>query len=89
MQDLFGSQPKQLEFRDIRNTRPTVAEEKARLALQLGQLINTVPASIRNGSINAVRRWKADRERALKVLKSARSSVSELASAITSMSTHK
>lgn len=62
-----------------------MAEDKARLCLELGALINKVPASIRNGSVNITRQWRDDREKAAKVAASSRSSVQELHSAINSM----
>jgi hypothetical protein len=73
------------EFKDIRGTRPTVAEEKAALSLQLNRLCQSPPDSVRNGSINVVRSWVEAQKKALKTLKSARSSVQELTSAISNM----
>lgn len=80
-----GPQTDEKPFKDIRNQRSTVAEEKARLCLELGVLINRVPQSVRNGSVNITRQWRADRDKAAKVAASSRSSVQELNSAINSM----
>ncbi len=72
-------------FKDIRNTKETVAEEKARLCMELGQLLKKPPAKVVNGSIQSVRQWQAARAAACKVAGSPRSSVHELRSAITRM----
>lgn len=40
--DFIGGLP-QAPFKDIRNTRPSAAEEKAVLCLQLGRLCKTPP----------------------------------------------
>lgn len=72
-------------FKDIRNTKPGVAEEKAQLSLLLGALINKAPSSINSASIDTVRRWKIDRTQAAKIAANKRSSVQELTSAITRM----
>jgi hypothetical protein len=83
--DLFGRVEPSAPFKDIRNTRPSAAEDKAVLVMRLGRLINTVPASVQNGSINKVRDWTTARAVAAKVAKNSRASVSELTSAISSM----
>jgi len=72
-------------FRDIRNQRPSVAEQKAALALELGRLLTKPPASVVNGSVQKVREWQAARARAAKVAGSSRSSVPELTAAINNM----
>jgi hypothetical protein len=41
--DLFGHVEPAKEFRDIRNTRESVADEKARLCLELNSLCRTPP----------------------------------------------
>lgn len=84
--DLFGYQPAARAFKDIRNTRPTVAEQKAELALQLGRLIARCPTSVANGSINLTREWMEARKKAAATAKSARASVQELTAAISNMS---
>lgn len=42
--DLFGYAPPRAIFKDIRNQRPSTAEEKAALCLTLGELCRKVPA---------------------------------------------
>ena len=83
--DFFGQQNRSAPFRDIRNTRPTVAEEKASLAFDLGRLCMRPPTSVVNGSIQATRAWVDAQKKALKLVKSPRASVQELTSAIGSM----
>ena len=80
-----GDQPQQA-FRDIRNTRPSAAEEKALIALELGRPINSIPPFIKSGGTVAdVRDWKKLREECAKVAKSSRASVQELRSACSRM----
>lgn len=43
MTDLFGYAEPAAPFRDIRNTRESVAEEKARLCLELNAICKTPP----------------------------------------------
>jgi hypothetical protein len=81
----LATPPPRAPFRDIRNQRDTVAEEKAELCAVLNRLLRSVPASIRGASINKTRAYMAERERCLKVLKSPRSSRVELQSAINTM----
>lgn len=83
--DWIGSTAKPRAFKDIRNQRPSVAEEKARLCLELGNLTQRVPASIMAAGIEKTRQWRAAQESAIKVLKSSRSSVTELTIAIKNM----
>jgi hypothetical protein len=87
MQQLdWVGEPQRKPFKDIRNTRETSAEEKARLALQLGVMCNTCPPSIKSGgSVNDVRNWKHARAEAMKVAGNKRASVHELTAAINSM----
>jgi len=72
-------------FKDIHNQRPSVAEEKARLCLELGSLINKVPARVRQGGVETTREWKAAREAAAKIAANSRSTVHQLTSAINNM----
>lgn len=72
--------------KDIRNTRPTVAEEKAQLALELGRIISKCPVRVQNGSVNLVREWRATKDAAAKVCANSRSSAQQLRTAINSMS---
>jgi hypothetical protein len=85
--DLFGpvEQAPTAPFRDIRNTRESVAEEKARLCLELLGLCRAPPRSLNSASVNRVREWRAAHKSALKVLASKASSRGELSSAINSM----
>jgi hypothetical protein len=77
--------PQAKPFKDVRNTRESVAEEKARLCLELGALIKRPPASVVNGSVQSVREWQAARAAAAKVAGSSRSSGQELRTAIGNM----
>lgn len=72
-------------FKDIRNTRESVAQEKARLCLELGALIKHPPPAVINGSVQIVREWTAARAAAAKVAASSRSSGQELRTAINNM----
>lgn len=87
MQQLdWVGEPQRKPFKDIRNTRESSAEEKARLALELGEMCNKCPASIKNGgSVNEVRNWKHAREYAMKVAGNKRASINDLTAAINSM----
>ncbi len=73
-------------FRDIRNQRASIAEEKAERALRLGRLCMSIPPAIRSGgSVNLVREWQQARSAAAKVAGNKRSSVAELDAAINNM----
>lgn len=72
-------------FKDIRNTRESLAEEKARLCLELGGLIKRAPPKVVNGSVQTVREWQQARAAAAKVAASSRSSGQELRTAINNM----
>jgi len=80
--DLFGHVQPKPEFRDIRNTRPTVAEEKAALCLELSRLCRVAPKSVAQGSINTVRAFTGELSRARKVLNKKTSSANDLRGAI-------
>lgn len=43
MSDLFGFEAPRAPFRDIRDQRPSVAEQKAILCKRLGELLRTPP----------------------------------------------
>ncbi len=62
------------EFKDIRNTLPVLADEKAVLLLTLGEQLKRIPASVKSGSVQTVREWRAAHAEALKVAKNSRSS---------------
>ena len=84
--DWVGAVNTGAQFKDIRNQRPSVAEEKAERALRLGRLCNTIPPHIKSGgSVNAVREWTAARNAAAKVAANKRASVAELDAAINNM----
>jgi len=84
--DFIGGLPPPAPFRDIRNTRPTVASEKAERLLELGRLITTVPGSVKTGgSVEQVRRWKHELGLSKKVAANSRASVNEINSAISRM----
>lgn len=72
-------------FRDIRNTRPSVAEEKAQLTLILGRLCASVPHRVRNGSVNLTRDWMAAQKAAKSLAANSRASVLQLSGAIGAM----
>ena len=84
-EDWVGSLPPRKPFKDIGNQRGTVAEEKARLCLLIGERCNKVPPSVTQGSVQTVRQWRECREKAMKVAGNKRSSVQELTSALSSM----
>lgn len=69
-------------FRDIRNTRFTVADEKATLVLELGRLARKVPAKISSGSIQITRQWMEASKKAMSVASNQRSSVTDLTLAL-------
>jgi len=83
--DWVGDLPPPRPFKDIRSTRPSVAEEKAQLCLELGALCHAVPAAIRDGSIDKTREWITAQKAALKIAKNSRASVQELTAAINNM----
>jgi hypothetical protein len=85
MNDLFGFAAPRAPFRDIRKQRDSVAERKAELCLELGALIRTIPPRVRDGSIQLVRRWRLEAEKAAKVAANRRSSVEDLTRAIATM----
>lgn len=87
MQQLdWVGEPERRKFKDIRNTRDTIAEEKARLCLLIGEAMNKVPPKLKSGgSVNDVRSWRSDRAEVEKVVKSKRSSIHELEAALNKM----
>lgn len=76
---------KERAFRDIRNQRTSVAEQKAHLCKRIGELCNKVPQKIANGSIQETRAWRMTRDSAMKVAGSSRASVNQLEEALNSM----
>lgn len=85
MSDLFGHAPEAAPFKDIRNQRPSAAEEKAQLCLTLNRLLQTPPRALGAASIQRVREFKHAHKASLKVLQSKSSSRQELESAINTM----
>lgn len=85
MSDLFGYAPEAPAFVDIRNQRESVAEEKARLCMELNALCKTPPRSLNSASINTVRAWRVTHKAASSVLARKDSSRTELQSAIESL----
>lgn len=73
-----GSQQQARPAKVVRNTRPTVAEEKARLCLDLGRLCLSVPPKIVNGGVIATRKWLAHQKKYRALVANARASVVEL-----------
>jgi hypothetical protein len=62
-----------------------VADEKARLCKRLNEMLRRTPSGIASASVQVVRQWQLSHKEARKVLESTRSSVQQLASAISSM----
>lgn len=83
--DFIGGLPQPAPFKDIRNTRPTAAEEKAALCLELGRLCMRVPPVVQSGSIEKTREWVAAQKVGLALAKNARASVPQLTAAIANM----
>lgn len=83
--DFIGGGQVAAPLKDIRATRPSVAEQKAELCLRLNHLCKTWPPKVRDGSINKAREWVGAQQAALKIIKSSRASVQELTSAIGNM----
>jgi hypothetical protein len=89
MSDLFGYAAPVRPFKDIRKQRDSVAERKAELLLELGQLISKVPPAVRDGSIQVVRLWQSRRDAAAKVAGNRRSSIHDLTRAIGSLAEYR
>jgi hypothetical protein len=86
MTDLFGFAEPRAEFKDIRNQRPSTAEEKAELCATLNTLLRRSPKPATVASIEQTRHFKHVHKTALKVLQNKASSRQELRSAINSIS---
>ena len=85
MTDLFGYAAPVASFKDIRNQRESVAEEKARLCLELNALIKRAPQFLSTASIQTVRAWQITHKAARKTFSSKGSSRAELLRAIDSL----
>jgi hypothetical protein len=83
--DLFGHVAERAPFVDIRNQRESVAEEKARLAMELNTLCKRPPQFLSTASIQTVRQWREAHKVAMSTLKSKASSRGELLKAIDSL----
>lgn len=83
--DWVGGGVEPRAFRDIRSTREGVAARKAALCLELGSLVNRVPASVMAAGIERTREWVAARTKAARVVGSSRASEAELSAAVASM----
>jgi hypothetical protein len=89
MSDLFGFSAPSRPFKDVRNQRPSIAERKAELLLELGALLNKVPLKVRDGSVQTVRQWQFTRAAAAKIAANRRSSIDDLTRAIGSMASYR
>jgi len=78
--DFVGDLPPGKPFKDIRNQRDSVAEEKAVLCKLIGERCNKAPQSVVQGYVQTVRQWQEARKKAMKVAGNKRASVSELSS---------
>lgn len=83
--DMVGDLPPAPEFKDIRNTRPSAAEEKAGLVWDLGRLCKTPPPGVVSGGIQLTRRWVAEQQKGLALCKNSRATVPQLTAAIAQM----
>lgn len=83
--DFIGDLPPARAFKDITNTRPSAAEEKAALCLELGRLCHKVPPSVAQGSVEKTRAWTTAQTASMKLVNSKRPSVPMLTAAIRNM----
>jgi hypothetical protein len=85
--DFFGGQVElSQQFKDIANQRPTVAERKACLTLELGRLCQRIPTAIKTGgSVNVVREWRAVVAIGQKIASNRRSSIAEITAATSNL----
>ena len=72
-------------FRDIRNQRPSTAERKAQLCMEIRALAMKPPPCVLGGGVQAVRTWRVTQENALKVAAGVKSSVVQLELAVKSL----
>lgn len=85
MTDLFGAVETPPAFIDIRNTRESVAQEKARLCMELNALLKKSPRASAIATVQTARQFKAAHKAALKALQAKDSSRTQLQAAINSM----
>ena len=85
--DFVGDLPdaKTKEFRDVRNTRATVAQEKAFLVLRLHRLAQYCPKKVRDSGVMETAAWVARQSTAKKVAAKKSATVPELTTAIGSL----
>lgn len=83
--DWVGGGAEGRAFEDSPNRRPSVAEEKASLALTLGGLITKAPPFLASAGIIETRQFVAALEAARKIAGKKNASTQELRSAITNM----
>lgn len=83
--DLFGDVATPPPFIDMRNQRPSAAEEKAQLCLVLNRMLLRAPKALGSASIQTIRAYKHAHKQALKVLQSKTSTRPELETAINTM----
>lgn len=63
--------------------------DKNEVCRKLSELVIKIPFSVRNGSIQLVRQWKEDRDKAEKILEKSRSSLNDLESMVNLMEKYK
>ena len=85
--DWVGDPPRKA-FKDIGNQRPSVAEEKAILAKELGELARRIPPACADWSVNRVREFMDSQEKAAKVAANSRATIPELTSALGNLRRH-
>lgn len=85
MSDLFGFSAATEPFKDIRNQRESVAEEKARLVMELNALCKRPPQFLSTATIQTVRKWRIAHKAAQKILNGKDSSRAQLSTAIQSL----
>lgn len=83
--DLLGHEQPRADFKDIRDTRESVAQRKAELLMRLGALIRKVPPCVLGGSIQITQQWAADQKAAAKIAGAKAASVPDIERAIATM----
>jgi hypothetical protein len=80
-----GETPETRAMKPARDTRDSVADQKARLHLRLHRLCQYCPDKIRNGDVFKTREWVSRQSSAKKVAGKSRASANELQMAVTSL----
>lgn len=84
--DWIGSEPvADRARRQMRDTRDSVADQKAHLSLRLHKLCQYCPDAVRNGDVFRTREWVSRQAAAKKTAAKVRSSANELQMAVTSL----